>query len=67
MRERVGRLRRHLDGYTQRNGVGVTSGFALSNASRCARAMYRKSDLRKSVSDSQILATYTWTLPLAPA
>ena len=27
--------------------------------------MYRKSDLRKSVSDSQILATYTWTLPRA--
>ena len=62
---RVGRLRCHLAQYTQRELAGVLSGSAASSVDGHERAMYRKSDLRKSVSDSQILATYTWTLPIS--
>ena len=63
MLARVGRLRSHLDGYTQRNLAGVTIGLAASSVDGRERAMYRKSDLTQSDSQRQILATYTWTLP----
>ena len=61
MGERVVRLTSGLKPYTQRSVVGV--GFAVREAGvdGRARAMYLKTDLRKSVMDSQILTTPAWT------
>ena len=54
MGERVIRLTSGLKGYTQRSVVGVPFAVREAGVDGRARAMYLKTDLRKSVRNSQI-------------
>ena len=47
----------------QRKLAGVVVGLVVSIVDGRERAMYRKSDLRRSATNPQILTTYTWTPP----
>ena len=63
MGERVVRLTSGLKPYTQRSAVSVRFAVREAGVDGRARAMYLKTDLRKSVMDSQILTTSAWTRP----
>ena len=65
MGERVVRSTSGLKPYTQRSAVSVWFAVREAGVDGRARAMYLKTDLRKSVMNSQILTTPAWTPPAA--
>ena len=63
MGERVVRLTSGLKPYTQRSAVSVWFAVREAGVDGRARAMYLKTNLGKSVMNSQILTTWGWTPP----